>query len=369
VNNHNHLARPGFKISEVRTEHHEFPSRQQGQDSANPPPAQSATASHATFANLPPGHPLARHPDPANGAAQSPQESVASPYGNKNGTDAESPADRPKSETDPEFYSVLLPSFNKFYAFPFENLSVRHIKGFHQAKFHRASKERNLRFLVEAMSSTLGDGVSAFDLTPADFFFMMYWQRVSSFPKTPQIVSSECSNDEHVERTVLNPEDPQYLSPDTLKIEVFLDRTTMETTYLEEWNVEPWSDLELKYGLGVETMRDLVEYADLEEELRIQNARMDVDGLAQAEIDQEMLMWLSGRAAFIKKREGCFSLKDRIEVIKKMDADDVMKLESYIDASCSYGVKEYATLTCKECGAHHRVSISVDALNFLPNSR
>lgn len=362
-----HLNRPGFKVTEVRTDNYEFPGR------AAPPAQASGPGSkpHPHTAplpqslvrdpikvgmnSLPPGHPAAQRLAAHMPVAEVQVEKLA-----------------PQSETDPQYMSISLPSLFRFY--DFKHLSVRNIKGFHQAKFSRAAKEANVRYLVEAISSTMGDKVSAFDLTSNDFYFVMYWQRINSYPKNPQIITHMCDNMEHLKATQLPEGNPKRKTLESLKIEAFLDNTTTDTVYLEEWDMSKWADLDEKYGLGVETMRDIVDFEDLQEEMAAQRAARrnrpvqarTVDEEADDEISEDELMWLGGRAAFLAKLPGRESLQARIEIVKQMDADEIAALEEYKDAVTAYGVKEFANLKCKECGAHHRVQLSVDALSFLP---
>lgn len=351
------LARTGFKIDEVRTEHHELPGK--GPSAQTPPNAP----------NLPPGHPLRAQDVHAQKGSVRPAEGVRSDIVQSQNAPQPSGPVVPIAETDPDYYSLTLLSLFKFYDRKF--LSARMIKGKHQAKFNKASKEQNLRYLVEAISSTLGDGASAFDLTPSDFYYLMYWQRISSFPKNPQIIRATCDNKNHVRRTLLKADHEEFLAPETLQIELFLDKTTVEEDYLDELSLEPFAELIAKYDLHVETMRDLVEYAELEEEVRLQKAKpkKTTEELAQESIDEDELDWLSGRAAFLRRTEGRTTLRERIAIVNEMDADEIQELENYIDAVTAYGVREHANVKCKECGAHHRVPISIDALNFLPSNR
>lgn len=355
------LARPGFKVEELATESFEFPSRN---NSNAPIPSSLISPGVTTEAALPPGHPLRvrAEQEALKALVESrPATPQMTPTGQKVAPQGLGRQERPQSETDPDFFSITLPSLFKLY--PFQNLSIRNIKGKHQAKFNRASKERNLRYLVEALSSTLGDGLSAFDLTPNDFQFLLYWQRVASFPKNPQLISFTCTNKEHVKRTLYKEDHPEYLDPKTLDIESYLERTTLDTEYLDDMDLTPFVELQSRYALGYETMRDLVEYQDLAEEIQVGKLPEEDKSIALDE-----LLWLSGRAAFLARTEEHSTLPQRISIVEDMDADAVQELEEYIEVVTKYGVRESVDLTCKECKAHHRVKISVDALDFLPKS-
>ena len=71
-------------------------------------------------------------------------------------------------------------------------------------------------------------------------------------------------------------------------------------------------------------------------------------------------------APFLAKSEGRMTLKERCEIVKTIEPDDLILLDDYIETITQYGVSEYGTIKCKECKASTRVSISFDALTFLP---
>lgn len=265
-----------------------------------------------------------------------------------------------ESERDPSVFTIELPSNGFFYE---KKLELRHIKGRHQAKFSRAAKEGNLSYLLDALSSTMVSR-SAYDLTPGDFYFVMYWQRISSYPKNPMMVTWECSDPKHLAATRLPETDKNFKSLDSLRIESLVDNTTLETRYLDELDLSPFEELDQKYSLGFETMRGLAEWAEFQDnKLRIdKEAKKPIH---KSEIELEELQWYCARALFLLPIEGRYTIEERMEVIRDMPPDDISELEKYMEAVTSYGVKEFVPMKCKECGAHHRVPISVDALSFL----
>jgi len=295
---------------------------------------------------------------------------------------------RSQAEVDPSFMSIGVPSQFKFY--DFKQLTVSCLKGIHQAKMSRAAKDRKMRYVVEAISSTLGEGVSAFDLTPQDFYFLMYWHRLQSFPKNPQMIPFTCTDKDHVRRTILKKDHKDYLLPETLDISTIMDATTLKTEYLEELDLTPFADLVAKYDLHVETMRDIVEFSELqEEEPYYEEAIAASEGnppapevpdpelgsestTATVEIEEnsdesfDEVEWLQVRSVFLRRGPGRNTILERNEIVKQMSADEVMDLDKYIEAVTNYGVSESTILKCKGCGASHRVKLSVDALTFLP---
>lgn len=278
-----------------------------------------------------------------------------------------------QAEVDPNYMTIGLPS--QFVFYPFKTLTVCQLKGIHQAKLSRAAKDRKMRYVVEAISSTLGDGVSAFDLTPQDFYFLMYWHRLQSFPKNPQLIPYACTSEDHIRRTILRTDHPEYVDPKTLDISTIMSDTSLKTEYLEGLDLSAVQDLIEKYDLHVETMRDIVEFAELEEEedyLQQQEESEFGTDQTTATIEEESdesfseVEWLKVRSVFLRRGPDRNTILERNEIVKEMSSDEVFQLDKYIEAVTNYGVAESTTLKCKECGASHRVKLSVDALTFLP---
>lgn len=422
--------RPAPRIQElVGEEFHPFPPRPEKNANSNSPPSQNRQTStkaqqawEASKANkpmteaqkvlnsLPEGHPMRARleqqmrqsgmsVDPTAdervapiGQAQQKRKAVFSTKKpsrleierQRRGGDNEIAA-RTQAESDPNFMSIGVPSQFRFYEF--RNLTVSCLKGIHQAKLSRAAKDGKMRYVVEAIGSTLGEGVSAFDLTPQDFYFLLYWHRLQSFPKNPQMIPFTCTNKDHVRRTILKKDHEEYLAPDTLDISTIMDATTLKTSYLEELDLTPFAELIEKYDLGVETMRDIVEFAELQEEephYEEAVAAVEVDPQAAADSEEESLgdvgttatvmsdetfdevEWLQVRSVFLRRGPGRNTILERNEIVKEMPSDDLMELDKYIEAVTDYGVSESTVLKCKGCGASHRVNLSVDALTFLP---
>lgn len=274
------------------------------------------------------------------------------------------------SERDPAYMPVVLPS--KFSPYTFKTLSLKTLQGSHISKLHRAHKEESLRLIVEAIGSTLEPGLSAFDLTPADFYFLMYWQRVNSYPKNRLLVETYCTNVAHNDEVLIGVKDPQtgqlMVDPvtnqvikkdrETLKIEDYVTMTTLEIKELEPFYLEPYLGLVDKYEIGVETMRDVVDALDI--------------GLDMAQAGDETVtdfMYTAARAAFLRRGPGRMTLKERCLIVDQMSADEVMLLDEYREKITSYGVAEYANVRCKECGASTKLKVSFDALTFLSGRR
>lgn len=339
-----HIAsRDGSKrvIQSVSTEHHQL--NRPGQQ---PPKASSA--------------PPAKPPGPRVNAL--PLDDI---YDNPHQAQpAPQPESKPQAERSSQYQTVGLPSGFRFY--PFKELSVRPLKGMDQAKLHQAATQNSIRHTVEAISATLGDGVSALDLTPQDFYYLMYWQRTQSFLKTPMIVKASCTDPTHNEHVIMGKPGPTEDSPripvdeKTLELSIHVDRTTLDVKDLEITEQEGKYELLDGIELHVETMRDIVYAAE---------HLVDLADLAEAE-------WLAGYAAFLTpllvpdsdSGEGRpENLLERMERVKELSPDQLAELDEYIREVTSYGVSESTTIKCPECGASNEVVIPFDARTFLPH--
>lgn len=418
-------GRPSPKIEVVREEHHAFPANRPGANApqSNPNAMTADEASAASRApqssarekleasrkfqadlknggggnidaktilkTLPPGHPMRAQLEATLAAAEAPKVARRPMFSTRKPTRLEvererkgidpdaHAAVRTQAESDPNYQTIGVPSQFKFY--PFKTLTISPLKGIHQAKMSRAAKERKMRYVVEAISSTLGEGVSGFDLTPQDFYFLLYWHRLQSFPKNPQMIPYTCTNKEHVRRTILKEDHPEHLDPITLDISTIMNETTLKTEYLEELDLSRWADLIAKYDLHVETMRDIVEFDELQEEEAYYTqendgglgeagttATVDSEDVTESDESFDEVDWLKTRSVFLRRGPGRNTILERNEIVKQMSADEIFELDAYIELVTNYGVSEHTVLRCKECSASHRVNLSVDALTFLP---
>lgn len=268
------------------------------------------------------------------------------------------PKIKPISETDADVDSVDLPSLGQFYGFP--SLPVSPVKGRTVAKFHRAYLEQKLRFTVEAISSTL-EGVSAFDLTPGDFYYLMYWHKARNIKNNSSLVTGYCQNPAHVAEV-----NDGKKSPDTLKIEQLLTRSTLEVTNLTTIDMQKWRDLLPDYVLGVETMQDVVDSSESVQAM-IDEATTEA-GVDLLKDRSTEFIWLAERAGYVIPQGDDKSFAAKLRIIEEMDPSDLSILDEYIKEVTNYGVSEFANLRCKDCSALTRVKLSFDALCFLPGS-
>ena len=244
---------------------------------------------------------------------------------------------------NPSLLSLDLPSSFLFY--PFKELRVELIKGLHQAKFARAAETRNLQTLVEAVSATIGtQGVTAFDLTVPDFYWVLYWHKLNSFTKAKFTLTTECENPAHIQEVVKGTKPKESLT-----IQAFVNKSSMVETKLDKI-----PELEDPVGMpeGVylkpALMRDVVEYID--------HPNQDEPGFQ-----------LLGQFATMIAVEGQdTTFEQRLQMIESMTADQIQTIRDYETVINQYGIEETMVVKCKECGASKVAKLSIDAFSFLP---
>lgn len=256
------------------------------------------------------------------------------------------------AERNADLVSVELPS--QFFFYPFKDISVGSIRIKHQAKFARAAKEESTLITCETVSSLLGDGISALDLTIPDFFWILYWLRLNNFAKNPLTHKAVCSNPAHV-LAVRNGEKPA----DSLVTIDIVNKSSIKETKLDVEKLQKFLDeadvSELTAGgfcLSAPTMRDTVELED---------KWLGRDGFDEKE-------FLADMASCIRRLDGTLphaSLEERMEFIGELSPDSAEVLSTFREIVQSYGVEEKIATRCKGCNAVVETEISITAFDFL----
>lgn len=255
-----------------------------------------------------------------------------------------------QSESNANFFPLDLPS--KFLFYRFKGTSVSAIRGKHQAKFASAAKRKDTRLSVEAVTSLLGDGVSAAELTVPDFFFVLYWLRLNSSSSSPMRVRAPCSNPTHVLEVAENQKPLESLYTTTLINSTRLKQSEIDPSVVAEFLQRPEVLLlrEAGFNLTAPRMQDSVE---LEEKW-----------VGKPEYDEvEFLAEFAGSIAPIDGT--VLSLEERIAIVGEFETPILSLLRDWQAIVQSYGVEESVTFKCKECGANIDTEVSISASDFL----
>jgi hypothetical protein len=256
----------------------------------------------------------------------------------------ESPPITPKS--DPEGISIDLPS--RFFYYDFKDLYVKPFRVRHLAKVAKAHEQSSLQILAEVVSSVLSTSTGdvpnlAFQLSMADFTYVLYWLRLNSFNKPQMRVVSQCTNPDHIHAVETGAK-----TKESLAITTIYKESMMEVTYLEQ-APDPqqykivYNGQELQ--LRPETVMDVVQF-------------LDNDNWQDAEFQ------FQARVASVVASPG-MSLVEKIQLVEDLDPDQALLALEFAELVDAYGVVETINTNCIGCGASGLVKIAVDAPSFL----
>lgn len=264
------------------------------------------------------------------------------------------------SESSADYYSLSLPSRFSFY--PFKQLSCKIVNARAQGKFTRAAKENSMRTTVEAVSYLLGDGVSAFNLTLKDFYYVLYWLRLASYTRMDMTHVAQCSNPDHIDRVIdsqRKKEDQKYppekwLTQQSLRSVHIINNTTLSE---KQFNKSDFDHLEFPTlkSMGIELkpcyMDDVVDYTEY----------LDFDKPEAEELDD-----IANLACYVASVKGKFlPYAARVDLVGDLTDDALTELESFEAAMNSYGVTESINVKCPGCGAEIKTELSISAHTFL----
>jgi hypothetical protein len=252
----------------------------------------------------------------------------------------------------PEATTIFLPSRCEFYEF--SAISLGRFKGFHQAKFYRAATEHKDRHAADAITSLLPPGIKSEELTIPDFYFVMYWLRLSTYMRTELVHTGVCTNPAHLEAVRKKQKDSKTLTSVEVITKTRLEQVELSTTYLEGFEdgltVLTEALNPLGYTITAPRMFDVIDlnenYAD--------------------DPNFEEISYLSDKASCLVRVDGVrTTLKERIQIVETLDIAVLEYLEEWRVRCSSYGVRESIKFKCKECGADVENDISISAHSFL----
>lgn len=253
---------------------------------------------------------------------------------------------------DSRFVDVPLPSAYMFYTW--DTLSIRPFVLSDLKKIYRAHESTSLRTLMEVIDGTVDrDGTQ---LTIGDFLYLMYWHRINSYKRNPQTLTWECTNPDHIARTLLEPLEtgeypPDYLKPDTLHNVTHLQESNIELIHCDPDEVFKFTtEFKDTYGFYLYPPRVI----DL------------VEGLEEAEVAPEN-EWINKYASVVSPSHGNLAQKREFleSHAENYGSELVADMDKFI-SMITHGVKETAKVECKECRAKVDTILSIDALQFFP---
>lgn len=248
-------------------------------------------------------------------------------------------------------YSTLTFLPSNFIDYQFKSIHIKKFSIQDLLLIYESEQNDSTEEVVRAISNTL-HGVNAMELTEGDFWFLMMWQRLNSYKRTPFVVKWYCKNHDHIHKVASD-----ELTQETLYNEDLIQRNKLEEIILDQEAIKKVYDYFItEYGikLQIPKMRSIIE-RELEED-----NSSEVESIDKLKLLNKLAVYISDEHAISlqEKRDFLLSVKD---------VDFICDLE-LVKNSFSHGVSESYSVSCKECGASQETKVSLDARRFLPYS-
>lgn len=278
---------------------------------------------------------------------------------------ATAPVVKPECETNPEADSIQLPSGFQFYTQ--KSLSLKPLRGLHQAKFTRAARERSNKHMLDAISTLLPPNWSAYDLTIQDFYWILYYLRINCYTKTSFLHTAVCTSHDHLSKV-----NSGEWAKSTLTTVVPITKTTLKDKSFEPSPKDPGLDEGVFSGgtlsVGPTLAGDLVSVADFLDgdlsSLSEADKATFKDLISLDSIEKEYLTELACllRIPGQSHRENFYQ---RLDAAAQLTVDEVKLVQEFGVSVSDYGPEETITTTCGKCGAVIKTSVSITAHSFL----
>jgi hypothetical protein len=264
---------------------------------------------------------------------------------------------------DSQYLTTGLPSGCVLYPQLSENsLGVRRFNNDDVLKIYDARAEKSIRMLAEVVGSTL-DSFSVWDLTVGDFWFLLYWHRLHSYPKHPFIVDFTCTAEPHLKKIREN-----EASIETINQQMMVKRSDLQIKELiEDETLAKIAAIKEEFGVEPTIMRmgDYVRMVEMDEENDTALER-SLEATGKAVGKYAPSTFIKARHASALPPQYGESLDDRMVALTTV-ADFSMwtALDELVKVS-DHGVIETYKVRCKCCDTPAEVEVALDALTFLP---
>ena len=226
-----------------------------------------------------------------------------------------------------------LPS--KYLPYKFDKINIR---GFLLPEIRliaKAHAQKDIYYVIKAVDSVIDQDVNI--LTIPDFYYLLYWLRIESYPKTPMYLPWTCDNDVPLEVNGKKVEgETQKCGFENLSQ---LTQTALSIDYLDKC---PGFD-KLPRGLDFPRVSVMpsIDYKEAD----------DPDRLLL-----EVIKWVA---------EG-EKIDDKIRVLEAQTSMELYEEALRINESMHYGVHEGAKVVCDSCAIERYYRIAINAATFLP---
>lgn len=221
---------------------------------------------------------------------------------------------------DSRFFSIgALPS--GYHPYNFKELLIRPFSFAELKLISRAAQTQTNQNIIHAVNNCIN--VDAFDLTVGDFYYILFWLRVNSYPKTPWIVEWTCRNliESEGEERICGAENFDRISESSVSIKQLENK-------------------DLPEGLDFPRARDL---DDIQEMAKNPDFRFLI----------KEIQWIKGS-----------SMEEKIFYLENSEDLELFEKAKKASDEFQHGIIETLKLKCKECGGLHSHVMTINPLTF-----
>lgn len=249
---------------------------------------------------------------------------------------------------DPAYQNIgPLPS--QSYPYEWDNLFIKPFSVSHLRLISKAATLKDANYIIEAVNSVITQEAS--ELTIGDFYYVLLWLRIHSYPKSPLVVEWTCDRDvlihKQTKEMLLN--DETYVEPEDLT-EYTSEKCGHENVYQATMStIETFS------------LPESDEYSPLPNGFDFPRAFLikDIhDGLS----DPELKMLLSAAQWFTGN-----SLRERIANMEARTVDDFTTAMA-LDDVYAHGFNEITEIQCMRCAAKSKYIVNLTPFSFFQSS-
>lgn len=251
---------------------------------------------------------------------------------------------------DPRYSDIgALPSQNRGY--PWKTLYIR---PFGLAEFKLVSKAamlKDMSHMIRAVDLVITQ--DAAELTIGDFYYVMMWLRIHSLPKTPLVVTWECTAQvlRHKETGQIIYNDENFQTPDDLTLYETVDCDRMNTESLHMVNLEIISLDDVPED-GTPDPFALPAGFDFPRAKHIQSIREALND-PETTLMVPAAQWVAGN-----------TLVDKFKRLEQADGMELFATGQALVDRMDHGLRETTTLCCANCRVKVPFEVDVNPMSF-----
>lgn len=245
-----------------------------------------------------------------------------------------------------ELPSLRIPYRNSEGEPSFDDIYVRKF-GFNELQLiSMAATTGDMRHMIRAVNNSIS--VDVYQLTIADFYYLIMWLKLNNYPKTQNVVTWKCVQPIHKHKET---EYPLFMDDATVWPEMHVIEADYKLSVCDTSNTSliSFSDLTITHPDDDIVLPEGMDYPRVAVLADLQEALLDngLTFLAPA------IQWVAGS-----------TWSEKLAKVKADDTNELLESGFALNKLVSYGVSERVQLSCSHCRAKYIETLSLDPANF-----